>query len=274
MSTHTIDFANGESFNLEFDSDAHQYRLVESGEVVPSATQILSIIAKPALIYWAAYEGGKYFKKQVVELVNNEVSTPTYSLGGLTVDEVVKGITSAHSKVSGDAVDIGTTVHNYIERCIKFKLKEQDNPDGFPDEPENKQAQNSIAAFRKWYSTNNVKFLSSEEKVYHPELKYAGTVDAVAEVNDEFCVIDFKTSSKVYPEHHIQCAAYAKAVELIYDREVECTYVLRFDKKTGKCQVSRSEQMGEDFVAFRAAMALTRRLKGGNRGKGKRKSHG
>ena len=75
MSTHTIDFANGESFNLEFDSDAHQYRLAESGEVVPSATQILSIIAKPALIYWAAYEGSKYFKKQVVELVNG-VSTP------------------------------------------------------------------------------------------------------------------------------------------------------------------------------------------------------
>jgi len=272
--THTVFFANGETQGIDFFPEEHIYRLSGSEEVIPSATQILGVIAKPALVYWSALEASKYFKKQIVE-VTAPMEMPLYSLSGLSVDEVAKGMVESHRTISSDAADIGTSVHKYIEGCIKFKLGGENalTYDSLPDEPDNKQAQNSISAFRKWYADNDVKFISAEEKIYHPELKYAGTVDAVAEVNDEFCVIDFKTSSKTYPEHHIQCAAYAKAIELIYDREVECTYILRLDKKTGKCQVSRSDQIGEDFVAFRAAIALQRRLKGGLH-RGKRKNSG
>lgn len=262
--THTVFFANGETQDIDFFPEGHIYRLSGSEEVIPSATQILGVIAKPALVYWSALEASKYFKENVVE-VTSPTGLPLCSLNGLSVDEIAKGMVESHKIISSDAAAIGTSVHKYIEECIKFKLEGKNS---LPEEPDNKKAQNSINAFRSWYAKNNVKFISAEEKIYHPELKYAGTVDAVAEVNDEFCVIDFKTSSKTYPEHHIQCAAYSKAIELIYDRKVECTYILRLDKKTGKCQVSKSDQMGEDFVAFRAAMALQRRLKGGlHRGK-------
>jgi len=271
--SHTIDFANGESCTLEFDDSNHEYRLSDSGEVIPSATQVLGIIAKPGLVYWAALEGAKHFKASVAEVnVFKEESAynPVYTFGDRSVEDVAKGISSAHSKVANDAAGIGSVVHNYIERCIKFKLNGKIKA---PSMPSDEQAQKSINAFLDWHKSNNVNWISSEEKVMHPQLKYAGTVDAVAEVNDEFCVIDFKTSSKVYPEHHMQCAAYAKAVELIYDRVVDCTYVLRFDKKTGKHHVHRSERIGEDFMAFRAAMVLDQRLKGSARGKRNRKNN-
>ena len=275
---YTIDFANGESCVLEFDPSNHEYRLSDSGEVIPSATQILGIIAKPGLIYWAALEGSKYFKKSVAEVnvfKEESVYNPVYTFGDKSIDDVAKGISNAHSKAANDAAGIGSTVHNFIEKCVKFNVDENEAPFAgkWPTMPENEQAQKSISAFFDWHKSNNVKWISSEEKVMHPQLKYAGTVDAIAEVNDEFCVIDFKTSSKVYPEHHMQCAAYAKAVELIYDRVVDCTYVLRFDKKTGKHHVHRSDRIGEDFVAFRAAMVLDQRLKGSARGKRKRKNN-
>ena len=81
------------------------------------------------------------------------------------------------------------------------------------------------------------------------------------EVNDEFCVIDFKASSKPYPEHHIQCAAYAKAIELLYDREVECTYILRLDKKTCKWQLTRSDADRRVLCGLSRCKSLTTQSK-------------
>ena len=259
--THTVFFANGETQGIDFFPEGHIYKLSGSEEVIPSATQILGVIAKPALVYWSALEASRYFKKQVVE-VTAPMEMPLYSLSGLSVDEVAKGMVESHRTISSDAAEIGTSVHKYIEECIKFKLRGKDalTYDSLPDEPDNKQAQNSISAFRKWYADNNVKFISAEEKVYHPELKYAGTVDAVAEVNDEFCVIDFKTSKAIYSSHHLQCAAYASCVADMYGRDVECSYVLRLDKLSGEFEAAKSTELDDNLRGFLGFLAGYRRV--------------
>ena len=256
-----IDLADGQSFTLSFDAETHKYRL-PNGDVVPSATQILNIISKPALVYWAASEGAKYFNENTIPvdraLWEKLGGSPLYSFGGMNRDDMMQGIAKAHSKASSKAAGIGITVHGYVEEFIRSCLHIDNDP---PAMPENKKAQKSIDAFYKWLDANDVNWISTEEKLFHPELKYAGTVDAVAEVEGEFCVIDFKTSNRIYPEHKIQCAAYAKVVELIYGRKVDCTYVLRFDKNSGKFQVGSSDSIEEDFLAFRAALVLNKRLK-------------
>lgn len=257
---YVIDFADGQSCTLHFDAGSHRYEL-PNGDVIPSTTQVLNIIAKPALVYWAASEGAKFFKENMIE-VDEAIwgklgGAPLYSFGSLSYDDMVVGIAKAHSRAASKAAGIGTTVHSYVEKFIRSTLHGEPTP----DIPENKKAQKSIEAFYKWLDTSDVVWLSTEERLFHPELKYAGTVDAVAEVDGEFCVIDFKTSAKIYPEHKIQCAAYAKVVELIYGRKVDCTYVLRFDKNNGKFQVGSSDSIEEDFLAFRAALVLNKRLK-------------
>ena len=40
--------------------------------------------------------------------------------------------------------------------------------------------------------------------MYCDKYKYAGTVDAVAKINGRVCVIDFKTSKKIYKPYHLQ----------------------------------------------------------------------
>ena len=263
-----INFDNGETEHLQFIAVDHEYTRL-SGEVIPSATEILNIISKPALTFGAASEAGKYFREKIIpcdKLADTNIKLPLFTLplsdtgAPTSLDQFQKDMTQASSRKASEAADIGSEVHHYISRYIKQRLtKGQMNREEFdPKHPIVKKCFNS---FKDWIRDNNVRFYSSEEMVYHPELKYAGTVDAVAEINEEFCVIDFKTSARVYPEHHLQCAAYAKAVELIYGREVDCTYVLRFDKKTGKYQEKRSDEVNENFLAFRGAFVVYQRLK-------------
>ena len=86
-------------------------------------------------------------------------------------------------------------------------------------------------------------------------------MDAIATINGEYAVIDWKTSKRIYPEYHLQVAAYAKAVEDIEGKPVDATYILRCDKKTGKFQSVRSEDIEENFLAFRCALHLHRKMK-------------
>ena len=86
-------------------------------------------------------------------------------------------------------------------------------------------------------------------------------MDARAIIHGEYCVIDWKTSKAVYPEYHLQVAAYAKAVEDIYGKPVDATYILRCDKATGMFEAVRSTDTDKDFEAFLSALSLYRRLK-------------
>ena len=130
-----------------------------------------------------------------------------------------------------------------------------------PKLPTQEEALNSIDAFKAWVQENEIEWLSSEEKLYHRKHKYAGTVDARAYINGEYCVIDWKTSKAVYPEYHLQVAAYAKAVEDMHDKKVDATYILRCDKVTGRFEAVRSKDIAKNFKAFLAALTLYKRLK-------------
>ena len=108
---------------------------------------------------------------------------------------------------------------------------------------------------------NDVEWHSVEQKLYHRGHKFAGTVDATATVNEEYCVIDFKTSKAIYAPYHLQCAAYAKAIEDMTGKEVEKAYVLRFDKNTGEFEAQSSVEILENFVAFLGFLEGYNRLK-------------
>ena len=83
----------------------------------------------------------------------------------------------------------------------------------------------------------------------------------MANIDGEFCVVDWKTSKAIYPPYYLQCAAYAKCIEDIYDKPVDAAYILRFDKETGAFESARSENIDADFIAFLGALHLYKRLK-------------
>jgi len=206
-----------------FDKFKHKYRIKD--EFVPSVTRIIdSIIPKPFLIPWAAKMGAEWWLSHYGENA-----------------DMYNGICNAHKVRSEAALETGSIVHDYIEKIIKWSLNGESSA---PKKPEGEAAINSINAFGEWIKANEVKWISSEEKIYSRTHQYAGTVDAVAEINDEFCVIDFKTSAQIYKEYYLQIAAYKHAIEEIYGRDVECCWILRFDKESGKFQ---AKEIREDY---------------------------
>ena len=164
---------------------------------------------------------------------------------------------SAYRSKSHDALNIGNITHEWVEAAINWKLEGGD----IPEMPKQEEAVNAIDAFKDWVSQNVVEWKSSEEKLFNRKYRYAGTVDARAIINGEYCVIDWKTSKAVYPEYHLQVAAYAKAVEDIHGIPVDATYILRCDKATGRFEAVRSTAIEENFQAFLAALTLHRRMK-------------
>lgn len=70
-----------------------------------------------------------------------------------------------------------------------------------------------------------------EQRVYHPEYQYAGTLDLVADWQGKLALIDWKTSYRTkrlawLKNPQLQCAAYAKAYEWLYDARIEQTLVI------------------------------------------------
>ena len=112
---------------------------------------------------------------------------------------------------------IGTCVHDRIEHHIYGQMwggyvgKYADITDA-----DIITVEASFSDYKAWEVAHNVKYLESELKVVSERLKWGGTIDTIAEVDGEVCLVDFKTSNNVYEDHIIQVSAY-------YDATVEVT---------------------------------------------------
>jgi len=250
-----LEYHDGDTVEMLFDSKLHSYRVGE--EIIPSATKVLDIISKPALVPWALKVGATWLEKNFFfDEESSSKKTKVYK-SRMAIDPLIKGMKSAYRSKSHDALNIGTITHEWVEGAINWKLGDGE----IPKMPQQEEAVNAIHAFKDWVGQNVVEWKSSEEKLYHRKYKYAGTVDARAIINGEYCVIDWKTSKAVYPEYHLQVAAYAKAVEDIHGIPVDATYILRCDKATGRFEAVRSTTIEENFEAYLAALKLFRRMK-------------
>ena len=241
-----IEYPKGSPVELAFDKRLHSYKADDV--IVPSATQVLGIISKPALVPWALKMGATWLERNMFyDDTNSSKSQGVFHTKGMGLGALIKGVKAAYK------------TNEWLEKAIKWKLGEGEAPDN----PTNEGVINAVDAFREWVKENDVKWISSEEKLYNRGYKYAGTVDAIAEINGDYCVIDWKTSRAIYPEYYLQVAAYAKAVEEMKGRHVDATYILRCDKVTGMFEAARSTdpELSENFKAFLAAKFLFHRMK-------------
>ena len=224
-----IKYPDRSEIDLVFDEKDHKYKVGD--DIIPSVTKIIDNIVPVYLTKWAANEGAAWFKRNAQRgwNLNDEED----------VEKIVRGIANAHIVISKTALDIGKVVHGYIEEVIEWSLGELSD---MPEMPEDEAAVNSIQAFGKWVRENDVEWVATEERIYSKKYKYAGTVDAVAMIDDKFSVIDFKTSKQIYKSYKLQVYAYKQAIEEMYGEEVESCWILRFDKATGKFQAKEIKE--------------------------------
>lgn len=231
------------AIELIFDSFKHRY--TERGEIIPSVTQALSIIAKPALISWAA--------NMAIECVSGQIEA------GKSYDEIqLATIWEAgkkyHWQKKTDAGTIGSFLHKWIEGYIKG---------GNPAMPINEALKDSIYKFLAWVEEHKVEFLTSEQPIFSRKYRYTGTLDFICRLDGKLYVGDLKTSSGIYPEYFMQTAAYRQARNEEYpDEKYIGQMILRIGKEGGFefVRVTDYKIYKEMLIGFIAALKLYQQM--------------
>lgn len=254
----SITFPDGEVVELKFDGRFHLYKI--DGEIIPSATKVLGVINKPALIPWSLKMGAEWLASQLFCDTESSTKKVTMLKAFSPLADLLAGMKSAHKNYTHQALVTGTESHNWVESYIKYLMGDGEEPQPAQSEEVN----TACSAFTLWLSEHDVEFIGAEEKIYSRDFKYTGTYDAQAMVDGKLTIIDWKTSKSIYPEYHLQNAAYAGAFEEMHsDKEVDQTMVLRLDKRYGsyEAEVMDREQWLKNHKAFLAALLLYNRLK-------------
>jgi hypothetical protein len=224
----------GGEVKINFYPNSHRYKLEGSKTYLVGVTTALGMIAKPQLIGWAARMATEYIQE-------------AHEDGRSMTEELFEAAKNAHRRKKEEAGASGSLVHEWAENYIKT---------GADELPEDGNVLNGVLAFLKWVKAHKVKFTSSERIVYSRKHGYVGTLDAEAEIDGKLCVIDFKTSSGIYPEMHLQTAAYQKAAEEEGSEYTGHRWIVRFDKTTGEFEAVQAKEIRGAFKAFKAALAL------------------
>ena len=194
---------------LEISDDHKQITLPDSryyrrnGEYYPSVTYVLQ-----------AYPKGKHFEDWLKKV-------------GYSADWIVK-----------KASEEGTQVHELIEEY--FEGKEMNFLNDYGNPKMNPEIWRMFLRFVDFWETYKPTLVETETHLFSDELKVAGTVDLICEIEGELWVIDFKTSNHLQTTYDLQGAVYAKCYEECFGKKVDRVGVLwlksksRGEDKTGK----------------------------------------
>ena len=237
----------GGRVKLEFDPGKHSYFVHTenngAGAYVPSVTAITGVIGKGGgLLQWGANQATSYLRKQFEQASEEEWAELIHD------DKLWDDARFAHRRMKQEAADIGSQAHKWIESLLRGTEEPL---------PADRQVKSACEAAMRWLSQNIPEALDCERKVFSVRYGYAGTLDKVAVIHGERCVLDWKTGNAIYPEHKIQTAAYAKAYTEETGEEISCRWLIRLGKKDGKFEpVQLTEGLEDDFKAFLAAKEL------------------
>ena len=211
-----ITYKNGSEYLLDYDEAAHSYKV--EGIKVPSVTRVVDGCFPKHLVDWALGIGEEEYHRVIDEALE---------IGNNTHEWIEEYIDTGQ----------GTEIHSTTTDC-------------------GRNAFNSIKAFIKWEEKYKPEWIDSERKIYCDKYKYAGTVDAVAKINGRVCVIDFKTSKKIYKPYHLQVTAYAQAIKRIDGLgRWPLGMILRLDKETGEYEQKVFEPK-DHFNVFKKCLEL------------------
>jgi len=141
------------------------------------------------------------------------------------------------------AADIGSQIHNWIERFVRHTLREKDFQDE-PAIPEDKAIRIGISAFLDWVNEHKVEFLSAERIVYSREHQIIGTMDIEAIVDGVYGLIDIKTGNGIYNSVKMQTGIYCKADH----EEKEYSNPKKFKKYQTRWAIRLSKETEEEYI--------------------------
>ncbi len=109
-------------------------------------------------------------------------------------------------EVKEKAADVGTYAHALAEAVING-VPTPEPPKEFTKE-QIQQAQNAYMSFLTWQQHSRLVVVEQEISYVSEELRFGGTPDGIAIVDDKPALLDWKSSKRVYDYYVIQVAAY------------------------------------------------------------------
>jgi len=219
---------------LKFDDKNHICSV--NGKTIYGVTSIVGILDKPALMYWAV-------NMAVDFLGNNWQAGKPYD--EVEIKTLLEDARRAHRVKKDKTADVGTMIHDWIEKYIKARIEKKP----VPKKPINKEMKNAIDGFFNWAKKNKVQLIACEQKIYSKRYKYAGTFDLEAKVNNKRTIIDFKTGKAIYPEMFLQAAAYLQAKEEEKGEKYEGgVIILRLAQEDKEITPFEVQQIGREEV--------------------------
>jgi len=160
---------------INFNEPHITYKNSKEQKIV-GVTTALGLLAKPALIPWA-YNRGR---------------------AGLELYE-------SRDK----AANIGTIVH---ARIMAYFLGYEIDDCNISSEAW-ELSENSLLSFYEWIKPRKLKPILVETPLISDRYKFGGTPDVYGEMDNELALLDFKTGTRIYPEHFIQVSAYSQLLK-------------------------------------------------------------
>jgi hypothetical protein len=237
-----------------FDKEKHLHQILKDGEWknLTGCTTILSVVAKPYLIQWAANVAVEYIGTNIMSFYKDD---RTFDLKEF--NRILSEAKTAHCKRKEKAGDYGTKAHERVELLITEAITDNG---GLIKEPR-KSKDKSIQNFIDWAFRNKVKFLATEKNVYSEDLFLGGIVDFICEIGGEIWIGDIKTSkSGIYPINFAQMAGYdlmMKEMELPFAKDIKGYIVINL-KESGEFDEKRSVSNENNINFFLACLEIYR----------------
>ena len=126
-----------------------------------------------------------------------------------------------------------------------------------PPPLDSEDAERSFARATEWRKTAKLRVVDTERMVASLHGQYAGTLDALVELDGRVGILDFKTWKRVYEEHYLQSCAYrlALAEEGI---KTKAGWIILLPKSEGEepFQVVETPPIAELITPWQAAVSL------------------
>lgn len=179
---------------------------------VPGVTSVVGMLPKDFLTFWAAKESA-------------EAAVTNWDIVSKLVERDPAGaidyLKNAHRRKSKAASDLGSAAHDLFERqargdVINLRHVHQD-------------IKPHVRFFDEFLQAVQPEFLHLEETVWSDEHHYAGSFDAIARIDGETVIVDWKTSKAVYDSVALQLSAYRYANRIILSETGESIDVPAMD---------------------------------------------
>ena len=255
-----------------------------NGKRVPSVTTILGKFKDPgALMYWS-WKCANNVLEEAVNLIREDYLGSTNSANIYNAQEAFlqsNPLQRANFRNEANkAATAGTIAHQLVEQWIHNQEGERSNLERLltprelariksVDESIATNAHKSFQAFLDWTKTARFHPWVTEQRLVSEEYNFGGTLDCAGYTDyrmvrqspvGELCIVDWKTSKRMYLDYLIQVAAYVLLWNENYEEQIEKAHVLLFKKETGDFQhyaFSNLEVPTKAFLLMRQLYDLT-----------------